>query len=247
MRTPTSLRRRRGARASCADAGGRKPRARGCARETLLEERIAKKNHPKLGAEPPSYSYAAGKGRREGAPGQAESSSSSEACGSGKAARGPPGARAVRERETGQGRERRCRPGPAGGEGAPQAEPGGRRSERPDKRSGLNATGSKESGSQRSRRKKEQGAGLGAHSGPGSGVPGPRAKEAQRRPPHGAAASQRTKPGQSEECQSLGTGSRRRGRSLSWVPRKDTPPPTPELLLKHRGTARKCFLRAEHN
>lgn len=97
----------------------------------MLEERIAKKNYPKLGAEPPSYSYAAGEGRREGAPGQAESSSSLEACGSGKAARGPPGARAVRrERERARAREEVQAPGRLAGRAPP----------RPSRRAGdLNA------------------------------------------------------------------------------------------------------------
>ena len=86
---------------------------------------MAKKNHPKLRAEPPTYSYAAGKGRREGARGEAESSSSLEGCGSGRAAPGPPGARAAwregaRAREAVQARAEGPGgrpPGQAGGPG----------------------------------------------------------------------------------------------------------------------------------
>ena len=70
----------------------------------MPEEEIAKKNHPKLRAEPPSYSSAAGEGRREGARGKTESSPSLEGYGSGKAALGPPAA-AVAWRQGARARE----------------------------------------------------------------------------------------------------------------------------------------------
>lgn len=50
----------------------------------MPKERIAKKNHPKLRAEPSSYSFAVVKGRREGARGEVESSPSLEGGGSEK-------------------------------------------------------------------------------------------------------------------------------------------------------------------
>lgn len=98
------------------------PRARGCSREALLEERIAKKNHPKLGAEP-QVSYA-GEGRREGAPGESRVQRSLEACGSGRQ-RG--GLREPRrsERERGQGREEMQAPGRLAGRAPPGVRPGG--------------------------------------------------------------------------------------------------------------------------